>query len=96
LIPETLDVYERKNMPKVIFCLHAFALHLFKLGLAAPVRDLVGKVNFTEAELSIIEKELAKFGLEMPPFSKIGGVLTSDLRVDEGEFHDQRDTKCFI
>ena len=77
LIPETLDVYEKKNMPKVIFCLHAYAMHLFKRGLAGPIQDLVGKVSWPEVSIVSIAKELSKYGLEMPAFSKIGGVLAS-------------------
>ena len=28
--PETTDVYDRKNMPRVVFCLHALSLFLYK------------------------------------------------------------------
>ena len=30
--PETTDVYDRKNMPRVVFCLHALSLFLYKVG----------------------------------------------------------------
>ena len=29
--PETTDVYDRKNMPRVVFCLHALSLFLYKV-----------------------------------------------------------------
>jgi hypothetical protein len=47
--PETTDVYDKKNMPRVIYCLHALSTHLFKLGKAPLIQDLYGKVNFTGA-----------------------------------------------
>ena len=87
LIPETLDVYEKKNMPKVIFCLHAFAMHLFKKGAAPMIQDLVGKVSWPENSIISIAGEFTEYGLEMPTFSKIGGVLAADLRVDEAAHH---------
>ncbi|KAG9467068.1 hypothetical protein GDO78_015670 [Eleutherodactylus coqui] len=45
--PETTDVYDKKNMPRVVYCIHALSLYLFKLGLAPQIQDLYGKVNFT-------------------------------------------------
>ncbi|XP_048360249.1 ras GTPase-activating-like protein IQGAP3 [Sphaerodactylus townsendi] len=45
--PETTDIYDKKNMPRVVYCIHALSLYLFKLGLAPQIQDLYGKVNFT-------------------------------------------------
>ena len=46
-IPTTTDVYERKNMPKVVYCIHALSLFAFKLGRAPQMLDLLGKAVFT-------------------------------------------------
>ncbi|NXT61438.1 IQGA2 protein, partial [Chaetops frenatus] len=81
--PETTDVYDRKNIPRMIYCIHALSLYLFKLGLAPQIQDLLGKVDFTEEEISNMRKELEKYGIQMPSFSKIGGILASELSVDE-------------
>ncbi|XP_010157888.1 PREDICTED: ras GTPase-activating-like protein IQGAP2 isoform X1 [Eurypyga helias] len=85
--PETTDVYDRKNIPKMIYCIHALSLYLFKLGLAPQIQDLLGKVDFTEEEISNMRKELEKYGIQMPSFSKIGGILASELSVDEAALH---------
>uniref|UniRef100_A0A8C8BQ28 IQ motif containing GTPase activating protein 2 n=1 Tax=Otus sunia TaxID=257818 RepID=A0A8C8BQ28_9STRI len=85
--PETTDVYDRKNIPRMIYCIHALSLYLFKLGLAPQIQDLLGKVDFTEEEISNMRKELEKYGIQMPPFSKIGGILASELSVDEAALH---------
>ena len=34
-------------------------------------------------ELSNMASELAKYGLQLPAFSKIGGILANELSVDE-------------
>ncbi|XP_048383116.1 ras GTPase-activating-like protein IQGAP2 isoform X2 [Stegostoma tigrinum] len=85
--PETTDVYDRKNMPRVIYCVHALSLYLFKLGIAPQIQDLLGKVDFTEEEISNMRKELEKYGIQMPAFSKIGGILANELSVDEAALH---------
>nr|XP_042699174.1 ras GTPase-activating-like protein IQGAP3 [Chrysemys picta bellii] len=85
--PETTDIYDKKNMPRVVYCIHALSLYLFKLGLAPQIQDLYGKVNFTEEEINNMKRELEKYGLQMPAFSKIGGILASELSVDEAAVH---------
>ena len=45
--PETTDIYDRKNIPRLIYCLHALSLYLFKLGKAPQIQDLYGKIKFT-------------------------------------------------
>ncbi|XP_061172402.1 ras GTPase-activating-like protein IQGAP1 isoform X1 [Saccostrea echinata] len=85
--PETTDVYDRKNMPRVIYCLHALSLYCFKLGIAPQIEDLYGKVQFTEEEISAMKQELEKYGIQMPAFSKIGGILANEMSVDDAALH---------
>ncbi|XP_077181510.1 ras GTPase-activating-like protein IQGAP3 [Paroedura picta] len=85
--PETTDIYDKKNMPRVIYCIHALSLYLFKLGLAPQIQDLYGKVNFTDKEINHMKCELEKYGLQLPSFSKIGGILANELSVDEAAVH---------
>ncbi|XP_025899040.1 ras GTPase-activating-like protein IQGAP3 [Nothoprocta perdicaria] len=85
--PETTDVYDKKNMPRVVYCIHALSLYLFKLGLAPQIQDLYGKVDFTEEEINNMRRELEKYGLQLPSFSKIGGLLANELSVDEAAVH---------
>ncbi|KAG0713538.1 Ras GTPase-activating-like protein IQGAP1 [Chionoecetes opilio] len=85
--PETTDVYDRKNMPRVVFCLHALSLYLFRLGIAPQIQNLYGKVNFSEEVMAAMMKELGKYGCPLPQFGKIGGILASELPVDEAALH---------
>uniref|UniRef100_A0A8D0KT81 Calponin-homology (CH) domain-containing protein n=1 Tax=Strix occidentalis caurina TaxID=311401 RepID=A0A8D0KT81_STROC len=85
--PETTDIYDKKNMPRVVYCIHALSLYLFKLGLAPQIQDLYGKVDFTEEEIDNMQRELEKYGLQLPTFSKIGGILANELSGDEAAVH---------
>ncbi|KAK2582629.1 hypothetical protein KPH14_004911 [Odynerus spinipes] len=85
--PETTDIYDKKNMPRVIYCVHALSTHLFKLGRAPKIQDLYGKINFTDEEIDAVSKELRKYGIQMPSFQKIGGLLTNSMAVDAAALH---------
>lgn len=85
--PETTDIYDKKNMPRSVYCVHALSLYLFKLGLAPQIQDLYGKINFTEEEISAMRSELDKYGIQMPAFSKIGGILANEMTVDDAALH---------
>ncbi|XP_066597001.1 ras GTPase-activating-like protein IQGAP1 [Prorops nasuta] len=85
--PETTDIYDKKNMPRVIYCIHALSTHLFKYGKAPQIQDLYGKVNFTDDEIGAVSKELQKYGVQMPQFQKIGDLLTSSMSGDKNSLH---------
>ena len=85
--PTTTDLYDRKNMPRVVYCLHALSLYLNKLGKGPVIEDLVDKAEFTEEEISIMTKELDKYNIKMPAFGKINGILTDHLTQDEAAIH---------
>lgn len=38
---------------------------------------------YPEEEISNMRSELDKYGIQMPAFSKIGGILANELSVDE-------------
>ncbi|XP_054279057.1 ras GTPase-activating-like protein IQGAP1 [Macrosteles quadrilineatus] len=85
--PETTDVYDKKNMPRVIYCVHALSSHLFKLGKAPQIQDLYGKITFTDEEITVMSSELQKYGVQLPAFQKIGGLLAKELPGDSAALH---------
>ncbi|EGD72352.1 hypothetical protein PTSG_00372 [Salpingoeca rosetta] len=85
--PEITDLYDKKNMPRVIYCIHALSRYLFGLGIAPEMEDLHGVAEFTEEELSAMEQELQKAGVQMPKFGKIGGILAKELGEDDAAMH---------
>ncbi|XP_025412604.1 ras GTPase-activating-like protein IQGAP1 isoform X2 [Sipha flava] len=86
--PETTDVYDKKNMPKVIYCLHALSTHLFKRGQAPLIQDLYGKVDFSAETITATRKELAENGIELPKFQKIAGLLSEDIKGNTLTLHE--------
>jgi hypothetical protein len=77
---ETIDLYEKKNIPKVIYCIHALSFLLGKLGLAPSIKNLVGKLQFTDEQLESTTKDLD--GVSMPQFSGIADTMSKSLPVD--------------
>ena len=74
-------------MPRVIFGIHALAHLLNKLHLAPPIQDLYGKVTFTAEEISNMQLALDQYGISMPAFRKIGGILAEEMPLDEAALH---------
>lgn len=85
--PETTDIYDMKNMPRAIYCVHALSLYLFKLGLAPQIQDLYGKAQFTEEEINAMKAALDKYGISMPHFGKIGGILANEMSDNDAALH---------
>ncbi|XP_075215376.1 ras GTPase-activating-like protein IQGAP1 [Lycorma delicatula] len=80
--PETTDVYDKKNMPKVILCIHALGTHLFKLGRGPLLQDLYGKMSFSDDVIKDKSIELQECGVVMPAFQGIGRLLGYESGVD--------------
>ena len=43
--------------------------------------------KFTEDEISIMQEALDRYNLQLPVFSKIGGILASEISIDEAALH---------
>ena len=86
-LPETTDLYDRKNMPRVVYCIHALSLFLYRLGKAPQMPNLFGKAQFSEDVVRAMSRELQKYGFPLPQFGKIGGILANELPVSEAERH---------
>ena len=70
---ELIDLYEKKNIPKVIYCIHALSWLLFRKGLVDfRIGNLVGQLEFEHHELEAMQKGLDKAGISMPSFTGMG------------------------
>ena len=70
---ELIDLYEKKNIPKVIYCIHALSWLLFRKGIVDfRIGNLVGQLEFEHHELEEMQKGLDKAGVSMPSFSGMG------------------------
>ena len=43
--------------------------------------------KFTEDEISTMQEALDRYNLQLPVFSKIGGILASEISIDEAALH---------
>ena len=98
---ELIDLYEKKNIPKVIYCIHALSWLLFRQGIVDfRIGNLVGKLEFEHHELEEMQKGLDKAGVSMPSFGSMGAdfgvepepepVETEDERIDR-ELHEHEE-----
>ncbi|OUM59843.1 hypothetical protein PIROE2DRAFT_14544 [Piromyces sp. E2] len=71
---ETTDCYEKKNTPKVIYCLHALR------GYGKAVRDLVGKLEFTDKEVQAQMESLKENNINLPTFNNLENKLQEELK----------------
>jgi Ras GTPase-activating-like protein IQGAP2/3 len=54
---ELIDLYEKKNIPKVIYCIHALSWLLFRKGIVDfRIGNLVGQLEFEHHELEAMQK----------------------------------------
>ncbi|KAI8836593.1 hypothetical protein BC829DRAFT_447861 [Chytridium lagenaria] len=77
---ELTDLYEKKNIPKVIYCIHALSHVLAAKGLAPYIKNLLGKLTFTDKELDATQQSLEQAGVQMPQFSNIESALKAELK----------------
>ncbi|KAH9360211.1 hypothetical protein HPB48_016880 [Haemaphysalis longicornis] len=81
--PDPFDLYEKKNLPKVIYCLHALSLYLFKLGKTSRIKELRGKLHFSDDEVEQVRRMLlTNSSVPMPAFDLIDGLLAKATSAD--------------
>lgn len=72
IYPDTFDIYDRRNIPKAIYCIHELSIILHNQGKAPRIEDLLGKAVFSNDEINAMQVELEKSGVQMPAFAKLG------------------------
>ncbi|WWC69466.1 uncharacterized protein I206_103406 [Kwoniella pini CBS 10737] len=73
---ELTDLYNKKNIPKVIFCIHILSHLLARLGKAQRIGNLVGQFEFTTDQLAATQKGLQ--GVAMPNFGDASNSLAKE------------------
>ncbi|CEP08000.1 hypothetical protein [Parasitella parasitica] len=82
---ELTDLYEKKNIPKVIYCIHALSHLLSRRNLAPNIKNLLGQLQFTNEELSATQRHLDMSGIAMPNFMNVGSSLRKELNEQNDE-----------
>jgi len=73
------DLYDKKNIPKVIYCIHALSHLLARRGMANRIGNLVGHLKFTDDQLQQTQRGLKAAGVPMPNFGDIGKDLAKEI-----------------
>ncbi|ROT42253.1 RasGAP-like protein [Sodiomyces alkalinus F11] len=88
---ELIDLYEKKNIPKVIYCIHALSWLLFRKGIVDfRIGNLVGQLEFEHHELEAMQKGLDKLGVNMPSFGNMGADFGVEPEPEPEETEEER------
>ncbi|KAJ3515338.1 hypothetical protein NLJ89_g1823 [Agrocybe chaxingu] len=86
---ELTDLYEKKNLPKVIYCIHALSHLLARRGLAQRIGNLLGQLHFSDDQLQQTQKGLKEAGVTMPNFGNVGRELAKEINEPEAEIETE-------
>ncbi|RMZ92156.1 hypothetical protein DV736_g613, partial [Chaetothyriales sp. CBS 134916] len=88
---EFIDLYEKKNIPKVIYCIHALSWLLYRKGMVDfRIGNLVGQLEFEQHELELTQRGLDKAGVSMPSFSGMGQSFGAPPEPEPVETEEER------
>ncbi|GLB33790.1 putative GTPase-activator protein for Ras-like GTPases [Lyophyllum shimeji] len=90
---ELTDLYEKKNLPKVIYCIHALSHLLARRGMAQRIGNLLGRLQFSDDQLQKTQKGLKDAGVAMPNFGNVGRELAKEINEPEVEVETE-DERC--
>jgi Ras GTPase-activating-like protein IQGAP2/3 len=88
---ELIDLYEKKNIPKVIYCIHALSWLLYRKGMVDfRIGNLVGQLEFEHHELEQTQRGLDKAGVSMPSFAGMGASFGAEPEPEPVETDEER------
>ena len=88
---ELIDLYEKKNIPKVIYCIHALSWLLYRKGMVDfRIGNLVGQLEFDHHDLEQTQRGLDKAGVSMPSFAGMGANFGAEPEPEPVETEDER------
>lgn len=82
---ELTDLYEKKNIPKVIYCIHAFSYLLSRQGKAPHIKNLVGHLEFSADVLAATSQGLEDAAVSMPAFGNMASDFAKEMKIEETE-----------
>ena len=77
---ELTDLYDKKNIPKVIYNIHALAHLLAARKLAPAIKDLRGHLKFTNEELE--QTQLQIEAMNLPDFNGAGAAVAKEMNLN--------------
>uniref|UniRef100_A0AC35TZX0 Calponin-homology (CH) domain-containing protein n=1 Tax=Rhabditophanes sp. KR3021 TaxID=114890 RepID=A0AC35TZX0_9BILA len=74
IIPETVDIYQGKNVA-TIFCLFTLAIYLHRLRKGPPLKNQTENIHFSESDVQFISERLKD--QKLPSFDDAEGILSN-------------------
>ncbi|KAG0183108.1 hypothetical protein DFQ29_009806 [Apophysomyces sp. BC1021] len=93
---ELTDIYDKKNIPKVIYCIHALSHLLARRNMAPTIKNLLGQLEFTNEELNATQRILDLSGVTMPNFKNVGFSLRKEMYEEFGLDYQRSPTTTFL
>lgn len=96
---ELTDLYDKKNLPKVIYCIHALSHLLSRRGRAERIGNLLGRLEFSDDQLAATQKGLKDAGIAMPNFGNVGRELAKEINEEpevEVETEEERRDRLLL
>uniref|UniRef100_A0A0W0FJV3 Putative ras GTPase-activating protein n=1 Tax=Moniliophthora roreri TaxID=221103 RepID=A0A0W0FJV3_MONRR len=90
---ELTDLYDKKNIPKVIYCIHALSHLLARRGMAERIGNLLGRLQFSDDQLQRTQKGLNDAGVSMPNFGNVGRELAKEINEEPEEPEEPEETE---
>ncbi|KAF8529115.1 ras GTPase-activating protein [Hysterangium stoloniferum] len=90
---ELTDLYNKKNLPKVIYCIHALSHLLARRGVAQRIGNLVGRLKFSDDQLQQTQKGLKDAGVAMPNFGNVRLELAKEINEEPDELEEEIETE---
>ncbi|KAH8105969.1 ras GTPase-activating protein [Cristinia sonorae] len=90
---ELTDLYEKKNFPKVVYCIHALSHLLARRGMAERIGNLLGQLQFSDDQLRRTQKGLKESGVAMPNFGNVGRELAKEINEEPEEEEETEDER---
>lgn len=88
-LPETTDIYDCKNIPRLIYSVHTLAHLLYNKNYGTPSIQNISEesIGFTTQQISEMERALQELGIldSLPQFHKIGGLIKKEVSRDEAK-----------
>ncbi|KAF8195779.1 hypothetical protein K438DRAFT_1968278 [Mycena galopus ATCC 62051] len=94
---ELTDLYDKKNVPKVIYCIHALSHLLARRNMALRIGNLLGELKFTDAQLQQTQQGLTAAGVAMPNFKNVRSELAREINEEpEPESEEERRDRLLL
>ncbi|KAF7996206.1 hypothetical protein HCN44_001838 [Aphidius gifuensis] len=82
--PETTDIYDKKNMPRLIYCIYLLSSDMFNSGETTKIENLCGKIQFSDDDIDAVCQEMKKNGIELL-LTEFSGLDLTNIKLSDDD-----------